>query len=104
MWVTPIDFTIAGEIIRFDTGVEPLPLPPWSGVPVAMEMEVTRALLAQILKTSGEGALQAYDETGAVVACQAVVDPQGSHTCETDTVLMLVQCGPFQPVLNKEAK
>jgi hypothetical protein len=96
MWITPISFSAGNQAVQFAEGGEKLPLPPWSGVPVALEMEVDGEILARAVTLQEVGALYARDEEGEIVHCAAVVDAKGSHTCETDSVLMLVQCGPFE--------
>jgi len=97
MWITPLALAVADATITFDRAGEPLPLPPWSGVPVAIELEVDRDTLAHALQLGEEGSLLARDEEGTLVRCPTMIDPRGSHTCESDTVLVLVQCGPFEP-------
>jgi hypothetical protein len=94
MWITPLSFTAGGEAVQLGQS-EPLPLPPWSGVPVALQMEVDGPTLALAVGMQEAGTLHARDEAGASVCCAAIVDPQGCHSCETDSVLILVQCGPF---------
>jgi hypothetical protein len=58
-------------------------------------MEVDGQTLARAVRMQDAGTLHARDEAGEPISCTAIVDPQGCHTCETDSVLMLVQCGPF---------
>ena len=96
MWIKPLSFVTEGGAVRFDSGMEKLPLPPWSGVPVALDMEVDGPTLAQAVQITAVGTLYAQDEDDEPVHCAALVDPKGSHTCETDSVLRLVQCGPFE--------
>ena len=97
MWVTPRAFvTDAGQLV-FDTQMDPVPLPPWSGVPVTMPMEIGRETLRLFLAQPERGMLVAIDGEGRAVRCAAEIDREGSHTCETDTVLMLIQQGPFEP-------
>ena len=101
MWVVPIRFSAADSSVTFDTQAGPVPLPPWSGVPVAMAMEVDRATLQSALRIQREGILRARDEEGDPIACAAMIDPDGCHTCETDTVLMLVSAGRSSPMRSK---
>ncbi len=96
MWIKPLRFSVNDETVIFGDLTEVLPLPPWSGVPVALDMEVERDTLDRLVRLMDVGTLQARDEDGDLVHCAALVDAQGSHTCETDTVLRLVQCGPFE--------
>lgn len=98
MLITPLAFTVRDHTVRFPPATAPIPLPAWSGVPVAMPMEVDGATLAEARSLLDPGALLGRDEEGDEVRCAAMVDPEGSHTCETDTILMLVQCGPFEYV------
>lgn len=97
MWITPISFRIAGTTIALDGVPGPLPLPPWSGVPVAIQLEMGPEALAGLSPADDEGTLLARDEDGALVRCTAFIDPHGIHTCETDSMLTLVQSGPFEP-------
>ena len=103
MWITPLSFSAGEKDVMFAEGGEKLPLPPWSGVPVALEMEVDGETLARAVALQEVGMLFARDEEGDVVHCAAMVDAGGSHTCETDSVLMLVQCGPFEYDRDTEA-
>ena len=96
MWIKPLSFASEGGSVRFDDEMERLPLPPWSGVPVALDMEVDGPTLARAVLLTAPGRLYAQDEDDEPVYCAALVDPKGSHTCETDSVLRLVQCGPFE--------
>jgi hypothetical protein len=95
MWIKPLFLATEGGSVRFDE-MERLPLPPWSGVPVALDMEVDGATLARAVQLTAAGTLYAQDEENEPVHCAALVDAMGSHTCETDSVLRLVQCGPFE--------
>ena len=96
MWITPISFSVAESTIALDSVPGPVPLPPWSGVPVAIQLEMGPAALAGLPRTDDEGMLRARDEGGALVRCSAFIDPHGIHTCETDSMLTLVQSGPFE--------
>ena len=97
MWITPISFRIADTTIALDTVPGPLPLPSWSGVPVAIQLEMGPEALAGLSRSDDEGTLLARDGDGALVRCTAFIDPHGIHTCETDSMLTLVQSGPFEP-------
>src|SRR5690348_13146607 len=95
MWITPLTFQAGDETVQLPQA-DQLPLPPWSGVPVALQMEVDAPTLARAVHMLSVGTLHARDEAGAPVRCAAMVEAEGCHTCETDSVLMLVQCGPFE--------
>ncbi|HEY8283240.1 MAG TPA: hypothetical protein VIJ28_02520 [Chloroflexota bacterium] len=101
MLITPIAFTVRDRTVRF-SAMAAIPLPPWSGVPVALPLEVDGESLNTARSYLDPGSLLARDEEGDDVRCAAIVDPEGSHTCETDTVLMLVQCGPFEYVRDRK--
>ncbi|HVC83442.1 MAG TPA: hypothetical protein VNL35_23375 [Chloroflexota bacterium] len=101
MMITPVAFTVRDHTVRFAAPAA-IPLPPWSGVPVALPLEVDRESLNSARAHLDPGSLLARDEEGDDVRCAAIVDPEGSHACETDTVLMLVQCGPFEYVRDRK--
>jgi len=101
MLITPVAFTVRDRTVRFGATAA-IPLPAWSGVPVALPLEVDRETLNTARAYLDPGSLLARDEEGDDVRCAAIVDPDGSHTCETDTVLMLVQCGPFEYVRDRK--
>lgn len=96
MWIKPISFSTAAATIQFADSMERMPLPPWSGVPVALPLEVDGETLERARMLEDVGVLSVRNEDGDLVQCVAVIDEEHSHTCETDTVLMLVQCGPFE--------
>ncbi|HVA92637.1 MAG TPA: hypothetical protein VNL71_22685 [Chloroflexota bacterium] len=104
MLITPLAFTVRDRTVRFSPTTTAVPLPPWSGVPVALPLEVDLETLNNARAHLDPGSLLARDEEGDEVRCAAIVDPDGSHTCETDTVLMLVQCGPFEYVRDDKSE